>query len=81
MEEITRTFPNGKKVNYKMTREKGFFTSHIWVYKNGQPYLHILRTEAGTGKIHKNCEGYVYLPMCEIMCKFEDIKLNDVIGL
>ena len=81
MEEITRTYPNGKRVNYRMTREAGFFTSHIWVYKDGKPYLHIMPTKQGTGQVFKNCDGYGYMSMCEIVRKFENIKLNDIIGL
>lgn len=81
METATRTTKNGDIENYLLTREKGFFTSHIWVYLNGKPYLHIMPTDNGNGKVFKNCEKYGYLPMLEICKGFEDITLNDLIGL
>lgn len=80
METKTVVSNNGVVRKYKMTREKGFFTSHIWVYLNGKPYLHVMPTDTGTGKIFKNCEKYGYLPMCELMVNFEDITLNELIN-
>lgn len=81
METITKRTKSGEDVNYRMTKEKGFFTSHLWVYKNEKPYLHIMPNESGRGKIFKYCEGFGYLAMCEIMKEFNNITLNDLIGL
>ena len=81
METKTIQTRSGKVYNYRMTREKGFFTSHIWVYLNGAPYLHIMPMDNGNGKVFKNCEKYGYLPMMELCKGFEDITLNDLIGL
>ncbi len=81
METMTRTLNDGTTVNYSLTKEKGWFARHIWVYRNGTPYLHIMPTKKGTGRVFKNCEAYGWLSMCEIMADFDSIKLNDVIGL
>ena len=78
MEEITRTFPNGKKVNYKMTREKGFFTSYIWIYKDGKPYLHFMPGDSeGWSKCFKFCGGS-YMSMGEYAIPFDEITLNRI---
>ena len=80
--EQTITYPNGTKANFRMTKEKGFFTSHIWVYKNGKPYLHIIPDDANnSSRVHKNCEGSGYLPMGEIMKPFDSITIDDVKSL
>lgn len=77
----TKTIINGGRVsNYRLTREKGFITRHIWVYLNGRPYLHIMPTETGTGQVFKNCERYGYLPMGELLMNFDDITLNELIN-
>ena len=81
METARRTTASGDIYIFRMTREKGFFTSHIWVYLNDAPYLHIMPTATGTARVFKNCERYGYLPMLEICKGFEDITLNDLIGL
>lgn len=80
METATRTTITGEVNTYLLTREKGFFTSHIWVYLNGKPYLHLMPTKTGTARMFKNCDEYGYLSMGELMADFEDITLNDLIG-
>lgn len=81
MEKVV-TYPNGKQVKFRMTREKGFFTSHIWIYKDGLPYLHIIPDKANnSARVNKNCDKYGYLPMCELMKPFDEITIDDVCGL
>lgn len=80
METKTIQTRSGKVYKYRLTREKGFFTSHIWVYLNDAPYLHIMPTATGTARVFKNCERYGYLPAGELMTDFENITLHDLIG-
>ena len=79
METKTKIFPSGKAIEYKLTREKGFFTSHIWVYKDNKPYLHFMPSEnKGFSKCFKNCGKYGYLSMGEVAIPFEEITLNRI---
>ena len=78
MEKITKTMPIGTKVDYKLVREKGFFTSHIWVWRNDKPYLHIMPGKDGCSKVSENVEGHGYMPMGEISVNFDDITLSNI---
>ena len=78
METLTKII-NGAKVVYKLTREKGFFTNHVWVYKNNIPLFHFMPSEnAGFSRCFKNCGKYGYLPMGEIAVSFENINLSNI---
>lgn len=79
METKTRTFSNGKTIKYKLTRERGFFTSHIWVYRDEKPWLHFMPSgNEGFTKCFKNCGKYGYLPMGEVAVPFDQITLNRI---
>lgn len=78
MEKKTKIFPSGKVVEYKMTKEKGFFTSHAWVYRDGKPWLHFMPSKnAGFSQCFKNC-GNSYMSMGEVNCPFEELSLNRI---
>lgn len=81
MEKVTKTKRDGTPVVFTMTREKGFFTSHIWVYRDGRPYLHIMPTATGTSQIYKSVGGRGYMSAGELMQDFNTITINNVIGL
>lgn len=79
METKTKTFPNGAKHTYKLTREKGFFTSHIWVWRDGKPFLHFMPSDQeGWSREFKNVEGYGYMPNGEINRSFDKITLENI---
>ena len=78
--EKTRICPNGKKINFRMTKEKGFFTNHIWIYRDGKPYLHIIPNpeDENSVLVKKNCDGYGYMSMGELFVEFDNITLESV---
>lgn len=78
METKTKIFPSGKAIEYTLTREKGFFTSHIWIYKDGKPYLHFMPGDSeGWSKCFKFCGGS-YMSMGEVAISFNEITLNRI---
>lgn len=78
--EKTRICPNGKRINFRMTKENGFFTRHIWVYRDGKPYLHILPNPDNDYSVlvKKNCGEYGYLSIGELFVSFDNVTLEDV---
>ena len=78
METMTKKTMSGKVNKYRLTREKGFFTRHIWVYLNEKAYLHIIPTERNTGRMFKDCGEYGYLPYGELLQDFDNITLNNI---
>lgn len=78
METIVRTDLNGNPVTFTLSREKGFFTYHIWVYRNSRPYLHIMPDYENGCKVLKNVPGHGYLSMGTLCQDFEKITLDEL---
>jgi len=78
-EEMQRICPNGKVINFIMTRAKGA----IWLQRvEGVPYLHIRPTSDGkSSKVEKFCKGFGMLPMCEILKPINAVTFEDICGL
>ena len=78
-EEKQRICPNGKVINFIMTRAKGV----IWLQREeGVPYLHIRPTSDGKiSKVEKFCKGFGMLPMCEILKPINAVTFEDICGL
>ena len=78
-EEKQRICPNGKVINFIMTRAKGA----IWLQRvEGVPYLHIQPTSDGKScKVEKFCKGFGMLPMCEILKPINAVTFEDICGL
>lgn len=79
METITKIYKDGRRATFLLTREKGFFTSHIWIYKDGKPHLHLIPSKnKGWTRCFKNCGEYGFLSAGEIGRPFEEITLNNI---
>ena len=78
-EEKQRICPNGKVINFIMTRAKDV----IWLQREeGVPYLHIRPAqESGWSVVKKFCKGFGMLPMCEIPKPINAITFEDICGL
>jgi len=76
--EKTRICPNGKQIKFKMTKGSGLFTKHIWVSRNGLPYLHVLQNPKNNNSVlvFKNCIGYGYLSIGELFIPWENLTLE-----
>ena len=78
-EEKQRVCPNGKVINFIMTRAKDV----IWLQKEeGVPYLHVRPAkDKNCSVVRKFCKGYGMLEMCEIPIPVNALTFEDICSL
>lgn len=75
---MARTTTDGRRIEFTFSKSTADITDHIFITKNGRPYLHLIKNNEGTANVFKFCTGYGYLSMGELLTPFDLITINNI---
>ncbi len=80
MQTLTRQTKKGEIVYTLSEASKAGITSHRFATRDGKPYLHIMPNEDGNCTVLKFIPGLGYMPVGELVEKFDTLKIDKVVA-